>query len=147
MRSSIVSTGLAIVLFAGACAAQESVQPQNVNNKQAIGVWRAEMEGLPAFTMVVTDEGGGLSGAIVFYLIRHNVPGEKPSATPGIPEPLLHPTFDGKTLTFQLSHRRAHPPRTLNDPPITMSFKAPETGKSEVFQFEGQPVTMTRTEY
>lgn len=121
---------------------------QAVDNKDVVGVWRAQMGELPVFTMVITDEGGGgLSGAIVFDLIRRDGPDQKATATPGIPEPLLHPTFDGKTLTFQLSHRRAHAPRTLNDPPVTMSFKAPELGKSEDFQWEGQPVTVMRTEY
>ena len=32
-------------------------------------------------------------------------------------EPILNPMFDGKTLRFMVSHKRAHPPRTLNDPP------------------------------
>jgi hypothetical protein len=120
---------------------------QTVDNKGVVGTWRAQMDHQPVFTMVITDEGGDLSGAIVFYLLRRDSPDQKPTATPGDPGPLLHPTFDGKTLTFQLSHRFAHPPRTLNDPPVTMSFKVPELGKSEVLQWEGQPVTVTRTEY
>lgn len=32
-------------------------------------------------------------------------------------EPILSPVFDGKTLRFMVSHKRAHPPGTLNDPP------------------------------
>ena len=39
------------------------------------------------------------------------------SAVPGLPEPIFRPQFDGKTLLFEVSHRRSHPPRTLNDPP------------------------------
>jgi hypothetical protein len=154
MNRWIIAAGLTLVLGAGMCPAQTTVQSQSApvnssaaNNQAVVGVWRAQMGDVPVFTMVITDEGGGLSGAIVFYLLRRDSPDQKPTATPGNPEPLLHPAFDGKTLTFQISHRRAHPPRTLNDPPITLSFKAPEPGKPEVFQFEGQPVTMTRAEY
>ena len=33
------------------------------------GVWRAQMDGLPALTMTISDEGGELTGAILFYLI------------------------------------------------------------------------------
>ena len=36
------------------------------------GVWRAQMDGLPALTMTISDEGGELTGAILFYLIRRN---------------------------------------------------------------------------
>jgi hypothetical protein len=155
MKAWIISAGLAIVLGAGTSSAQTAAQTQPANtssmavdNKAVVGVWRAQMGDIPVFTMVIIDEGGGgLSGAIVFYLLRRDIPDQKPTATPGNPEPLLHPAFDGKTLTFQISHRRAHPPRTLNDPPITLSFKAPEHGKPEIFQFEGQSVTLTRAEY
>jgi hypothetical protein len=30
------------------------------------------MEGLPALTMTISDEGGELTGAILFYLIRRD---------------------------------------------------------------------------
>ena len=148
MKQRIVATGLAIVLGAGIALAQNTVELQPTSDDKApVGVWRAQIGDLPTFTMVVTDEGGGLSGAIVFYLIRRDSPAQKPTATPGNPEPMLHPTFDGKTLTFQISHRRAHPPRTLNDPPVSMSFEAPKGGKPVTFQWNGQTVTMTRSEY
>lgn len=148
MKMRILAMGLAMMLGAGAALAQNAAPLQQaVDNKGVVGVWRAQMGDVPAFTMVITDEGGELAGAIQFYLLRREGPDQKPTATPGIPGPILHPIFDGKTLTFQVSHRLAHPPRTLNDPPITLSFKAPELGKSEVFQWEGQSVTLTRTEY
>jgi len=65
------------------------------------------------------------SGAILFYLHRRKA-GQPVTSSPGIPEPLINPRFDGTTLTFQVSHRRAHPPRTLNDPPV--SFRLTLTG-------------------
>jgi len=86
------------------------------------------MEGLPALVMTITDEGGDLTGAILFYLIRRDE-GQPPRATPGIPEPLFHLKFDGTVLDFRVSHRRAHGLRTANDPPVNFRLKL--TGPNE----------------
>jgi hypothetical protein len=94
------------------------------------GVWRCQMEGLPAVTLTVTDEGGSLTGAVLFYLHRRE-PGQPVTATPGVPEPLFNPRFDGKTLTFQVSHRRAHPPDSLNDGPVSFELKLDGVDKGE----------------
>jgi hypothetical protein len=82
------------------------------------GVWRGQFEGLPWATITLTDEGGGLSGAILFYLHRREPGGQVTSSTPSVPEPLLNPHFDGQTLIFGVSHRHAHPPGSLTDPPV-----------------------------
>src|SRR5205809_4814526 len=71
------------------------------------GVWRAQVDGLPALVITVSDEGGDLAGAVLFYLIRRDT-GQPPKGSPGIPEPLFNLGFDGKTLDFRVSHRRAH---------------------------------------
>jgi hypothetical protein len=92
------------------------------------GVWRAQMDGLPAFTMTISDEGGELTGAILFYLIRRDE-GKAPRSSPGSPEPLFNLKFDGKALDFRVSHRRAHGPRTANDPPV--NFRLTITGPNE----------------
>jgi hypothetical protein len=87
-----------------------------------VGVWHGEYRGLPWVTVTLTQDGGALSGAILFYLHR-KMPGTVETATAGTPEPLLDPEFDGKTLTFQVSARHADPPRTLDDPPIVMTLE------------------------
>jgi len=117
MRSSIVLMCVAFTAFAGSCAGQSS-RPSSLDVAPVVGIWRAQMEGLPAMTLTVSDEGGSLTGAVLFYLHRRE-PGQPVTATPGVPEPLFHPQFDGKTLTFQVSHRRAHPPGSLQDGPVT----------------------------
>jgi hypothetical protein len=88
------------------------------------------MNGLPVVTLTVTNEGGRLTGAALFYLFRRDEKGTA-SSSPGIPEPLLNPTFDGKVLTFQVSHCRAHPPRTLTDPPMNFRLTLTGTNKGE----------------
>ncbi len=82
-----------------------------------LGIWRGELDNLPAVTLNITEEAGPLQGAILFYLIRREE-GKPPTSSPGIPEPLFNPRFDGKSLTFQLSHRHAHA-NTSSDPPVT----------------------------
>jgi hypothetical protein len=87
------------------------------------------MEGLPAMTLTVTDEGGSLAGAVLFYLHRRE-PGQPVTVTPGVPEPLFNPKFDGHTLTFQVSHRRAHPPDSLQDGPVTFRLMLDGAGNA-----------------
>ena len=104
----------------------QATQPGKVaagpSASSVVGVWQGKMDGLPAITLTITDETRALSGAVLFYLIRRDE-GKPPTSTPGIPEPILNPSFDGKTLSFQVSHRRAHPPRTLSDPPASFHLK------------------------
>jgi hypothetical protein len=97
-------------------------------NDALTGVWRGQIDGLPALVMTISDEGGELSGAVLFYLIRRD-PGQPPRSTPGVPEPMFNVRFDGQTLEFRVSHRRAHPPGSANDPPV--SFQLTITGANE----------------
>jgi hypothetical protein len=78
--------------------------------------------------MTLSDEGGELAGAILFYMI-HRGEGQPPRSSPGLPEPMFHLRFEGKELDFRVSHRRAHPPRTADDPP--MRFRLKITGPDE----------------
>jgi len=112
-----------VVALVWACAAFAA------NDDSAItGVWRAQTDGLPALVMTISDEGGGLTGAILFYLIRRDE-GQPARSSPGIPEPLFDMKFDGKTLDFKVSHRRAHGSATANDPPVSFHLKL--TGQGE----------------
>ena len=115
------------------------------------GIWRCQMDGLPAVTLTVTNEGGNLTGAVLFYLHRRE-PGQPVTATPGVPEPLFHPSFDGKTLTFQVSHRRAHPPGSLNDAPVAFKLKLDGADKAQLLnESEHDPnapvYVLMRTDY
>jgi hypothetical protein len=117
-----------MTMLASVCAAQAGGSTDS-SVAPVVGVWRAQMEGLPGITLTVTDEGGNLSGAVLFYLHRRE-PGQPVTATPGVPEPLFHPQFDGNTLTFQVSHRRAHPPGSLQDGPVTFRLMLDGAGNA-----------------
>ena len=108
-----VMLSLAVVFITASALAESPTK-----NSAIIGHWKGTMDGLPAITLVVEEDDDKLMGAVLFYLIRRD-PGAAPSASPGFPGPMIKPGFDGKTLTFKVSHRYAHPPRTLNDPPVS----------------------------
>jgi len=86
-------------------------------DNSAVGVWRGELDNLPPATLNVTDETGPLQGAMLFYLIRKD-DGRPATSSPGVPEPLFNPHFDGTSFTFQLSHRHAHG-NSASEPPVT----------------------------
>ena len=76
------------------------------------------------------------------------------TSSPGIPEPLFNLKFEGRTLTFQVSHRRAHPPRTLDDPPVSFRLKPSDTDKGGLTMGEltnetegSSGLPMVRTDY
>ena len=123
MAMMIIMTGFsqarvkAIVLNADNPDAKASSAVNNL-----VGVWHGEYRDLPWVTVTITQDGGALSGAILFYLHR-KTPGTAETATIGTPEPLLDPQFDGKTLRFLVSPRHADPPKTLDDPPMVMTME------------------------
>jgi len=124
----------------------------SANEKKAdaaiLGIWRAEQDNLPAVTLNITEEGGSLQGAILFYLIRRDE-GKPPTSSPGVPEPLFNPRFDGKSLTFQVSHRHAHA-NTSTDPPVTfrLDLTGPDEAKLVRIPQDGPPyVRMVREKH
>jgi hypothetical protein len=120
MKIKMIAVPLVVLLTAIAGHAQNvAASPVGA---EFVGVWRAEADGLPFVTLNISNESGNLSGAVLFYLHRRDQ-GKPVTSTPGIPEPIFNPHFDGMTLTFQVSHRHAHPPRTLSDPPVNFRLK------------------------
>jgi hypothetical protein len=122
-----------MLLIVGVTAMACGLRAQTAGSERFVGVWRGQMELLPAVTLNITDEGGGLSGAALFYLIkRSSVMSEPTTSTPGIPEPLFNPKLEGQSLVFEVSHRHAHPPGTLSDPPVHFRLKLLDQDKAEL---------------
>jgi hypothetical protein len=113
-----------------------------VDNSPVLGVWKANVDSLPMMTLTLEEENGKLIGAVLFYLIRRN-PGAPETASAGAPAPLIDPTFDGKTLSFKVSHRRAHP-GTEHDPPVAFRLELSADGKIRFLGPDGQQVEMIR---
>jgi hypothetical protein len=75
------------------------------------------MNDLPAVTIVVADDRGKLAGHIVFYFQQND--GAAWKVTRENKEPLINPRFDGRTLSFEVSHAQAHPGESgPTDPPV-----------------------------
>ena len=145
MQSFVFLIALAPVLLHAQTAEPSAAQ----DNKKFVGVWRGQFDNLPGADLVIDNEGGSLHGAIVFYLHKRPDVSSPYSSTPGLPGPLLNLHAEGQTLRFQLSHRLAHPPRTLQDPP--MDFHLTITGRDQGAlgndSEKGPGLPMTRTDY
>ena len=150
VRTRTISALLALLMIAVVSNGQGNTTKQlaSPGNASLLGVWRAQSNGLPFITLLVTDESGSLSGGVLFYFHLRN-PGQPETATPRLPEPMLNIKRDGDTLTFQVSHRRAHPPGSLSDPPVNFRLKVTGTDKGELINENEGPVGigMVRTDY
>jgi hypothetical protein len=115
--------------------------PPVTTNDAINGVWRGQINGFSAIILVVTDEPGSLTGAIQFYFQKRTTEKDPWTAEPGLPEPIFHPRFDGKTLLFEVSHRRAHPPESLKDPPkrFRVTLNGPDTAEIVNVDESGSP--------
>jgi hypothetical protein len=109
----------------------------------AVGVWKGDQGGIPLVTVTIEQWHGKLTGAILFYLVRRESNG-KQTASPGVPEPLLNVREFGNTLTFDVSHRNAHPPRTLNDPPVQFKLQVKDSKSGVLTGPESPPLQMTK---
>jgi len=125
--------GMALLTFTSKSAERSTV----------LGVWKGNLGSLPAVTLTVEREDGKLIGAVLFYAIRRSPDGTQ-TASPGIPEPLLEPSFDGKVLTFKVSHKNAHPPRTLNDAPVQFQLELQGADKALLRGKDAPPLEMVR---
>jgi hypothetical protein len=137
-----------MLLIVGMMAMACALRAQTTGSDRFVGVWRGQMEILPAVTLNITDESGGLSGAVLFYLIKKSSTMSEPTtSTPGVPEPLFNPRVEGQSLVFEVSHRRAHPPKTLSDPPVHFRLKLLDQDKAELVnetESSGPGVVLTR---
>jgi hypothetical protein len=152
MKPSIIPLLIALSMPAAAVFGQAPLSPQPHENdlSKFVGVWRGEFDGLPGVDIVICDEGGHMTGGILFYLhLRPNAHLAYISK-PGLPEPLFGMQLDGKTLSFQVSHRRAHPPGSLNDPPVHFHLNLTEPGKAVLVNEDesGDPsLVLVRSDY
>lgn len=143
MKCRVFASLYALLMLAQVGAAQPA------ENNPMLGVWRGQMNGVPAVTLVVTDEGGSPAGAVLFFFLTRKTVNDPLTSRPGLPEPMLGMSLNDSVLTFQVSHRRAHPPRTLSDPPVTFTLTLTGADRAAlVNQREpGPALVMVRSDY
>ena len=151
MKRRMLIWALAMI-GAAAFAHGQSGPPQHSQQAdltRITGVWRGQMDGMPAVSLVVTDEGGELSGAVLFYFHMRKTVNDPWTSTAGLPEPLFRMHVEGNTLSFDVSHRRAHPPRTLSDPPVHFHLALTGTNQAELVNEneKGPGFVLERSDY
>ena len=118
---------LSAITFSG-CARSES---------PIVGVWEGRMNELPAVELTVRDGDGGLGGTIVFFFQRKDTGVWKVERQGA--EPLVDSRFDGKKLSFKISHLNAHTDSSPNDPPVSFNFTLAAPGEGELTSnYQGQ---------
>ncbi|HXS76430.1 MAG TPA: hypothetical protein VN753_09655 [Terracidiphilus sp.] len=149
MRIHLFVLALLVPLTLQSSTAQHvgSAEPQKTS--KFVGVWRGQFDNLPGVDLVISDEGEAINGAILFYLHKRTDTNSSYTSTPGLPGPLLNLRDEGQILRFQVSHRLAHPPRTLHDPPADFQLKLTDPDQAELInESEGaRGLPMKRTDY
>jgi len=151
MRGTIIPL-LLIAWLMPICAHAQQSGPEATpgqNSTRFVGVWRGQFDDLPGVDLVITDDGGELHGAILFYFHQRPDVNSPYTSTPGLPEPMFNLKLDGQTLRFQVSHRRAHPPASLHDAPKTFHLKLTGTDLAELMNESGGAplLSMKRSDY
>ena len=144
---------IAVMAIAALGTVPEQLHAQTDLPRHAfVGVWRGEMDNLPAIVLNITDESGNLTGAALFYLHERKTVSDPYTSSPGIPEPLFNLKSNGQVLRFDISHRRAHPPRTLHDPPVRFRLTVTGPNRAELVMERGEneppgpPLVMVRSD-
>ena len=150
MRFRLISVLIAMALSVELLSQSAVPGGNKTNASKFAGVWRGQLDNLPGVDLVITDEDGQLHGAVLFYLhIRPDV--QSPyTSTPGLPEPLFGMKVERQTLEFEVSHRHAHPPGTLQDPPVAFELKLIAVDKAELMlkaEGNGPAMILTRKNY
>ncbi len=132
MKTKFAIPFFELVFFAGVAVSQ-ALPPAGQAPSTLVGVWRGQgvvqQSAVPLIALTLTEEGGSLSGAILLTVI-HLEQGKPVTIEPGIPEPVLKPSFDGQTLTFQMKYRGPLPRGVSSvDPMITYRLKLTSQNK------------------
>ena len=87
---------------------------------------------------------------MLFYFHFRKTVNDPWTSTPGLPEPMFDLRMDSDTLHFEMSHRRAHPPGTLNDPPMHFDLRLTDPNQAELVnenECGARPFVMVWAEY
>jgi hypothetical protein len=144
--SLLIALSLAPCMQGQAAAPEGGVQEIS----KFVGVWRGQMDNLPWVDMVISDEGRETRGAILFHLHKRQDANSPVTSTPGVPEPLFDMTVQDQALRFEVSHRRAHPPGSLNDRPVPFRLRLVGPNRAELVnenEHDGPPLILTRSVY
>jgi hypothetical protein len=92
------------------------------------GIWTAQLHDQPAIKLTVNDEGGKLSGNIVFYFLMLENGSWK--VKNGTATNLINPRLEDKTFVFEVPHAKKHGSTDPADQEIK-TFRMQLTGKNQ----------------
>ena len=109
-----------------------------------VGTWTATMHNLPAIKMTVRNNGGRISGNIIFYMLMlengaWKVKGDDTTD-------MINPRMEGRTFVFEVPHAKKHGSTNPEDQEIK-TFRLQLTGPNEaVFKNadNGKDLKLTR---
>jgi hypothetical protein len=118
VKTLTIILALAVVATGSFCASDSAIA----------GIWTAELHDKPAIKLTVNDDGGKLSGNIIFYFLMLENGSWK--VKDGTPTDLIHPRLEGKTFVFDVPHAKKHGSTNPADQEIK-TFRMQLTGKDQ----------------
>jgi hypothetical protein len=76
---------------------------QSGSNSQWVGMWQAQLDGVPSVILTLGDDTGQIAGAVVFNVVSRE--GGQPHILGHDAHVLMNPQLDGDTLHFQVIRR------------------------------------------
>jgi len=102
---------LPALAFATAFNQSSSVVAQSAAtpaNPSFAGTWEGKMNDLPGIAFKIEETDGKVNGTAIFYFQERSSADGAWHVNPEHPAPLLVPRVEGKTLTFEVEHRKCH---------------------------------------
>ena len=121
LRSLVILTLVLTMVLLGA-ASGESI---------FAGTWQGKMGDLPAVTLTVKDDGGKLSGTVVFYLLMRATEKDSWHVDGKATETLIEPKVEGNVLSFEVRHHTSHGSDEYG-PNVAMRVELLENGKAKL---------------
>jgi hypothetical protein len=114
--------------FAGMfLAATLMAAPAATSNSPIAGTWTARLHDQPCIKLTVSDNGGKLSGSIIFYFLVLENGSWKVRGAAAVD--LINPRLEGKTFVFEVPHAKKHGSTAPADQEIK-TFRMRLTGKN-----------------
>ena len=104
------------------------VVPAVTSDSPIAGTWTAQLHDQPCIKLTVNDQGGKLSGTIIFYLLMLENGSWKVKGAD--PTTLINPRLEGKTFVFEVPHAKKHGSTDPADQEVK-TFRLELTGMNE----------------
>jgi hypothetical protein len=107
----------AIAFLAGALVC--SAYAQSTLRSQWVGVWHADVNGLPTSTLTLAADTGELGGTVVLDMVSDE--GGAPHVIESEPHVLMDPHVEGGTLSFQVKMQKPNGSVVMRDFTATLT--------------------------